>query len=97
MVMGWITVFILIKAGLAILGGVFELGGVVLMSGRYVNVETILAIQALVSSLWRGETARKVANIEAITVEDVMSSLQGLCLIAIGFILSTASNIMSAF
>jgi hypothetical protein len=93
----WDVLFRVAKVSLSVFGGVFELIGVLMMSRRYINVGFLHGLQGLFSALWRGETANEIANIETLTREDVLLSLQGLSLIGIGFISSSAANILSAF
>ncbi|MBV8977112.1 MAG: hypothetical protein JO261_07505 [Alphaproteobacteria bacterium] len=85
------------KAGLAIVGGIFELAGVFAMSARYINVDLLEVLPGLASALWRGQLARDIANLEQITREDVVTTLQGLSLIGLGFLFSTAANVLAAF
>lgn len=86
-----------IKLVASLLGGIFELIGVLLMSRRYINVEFFYSIQGLFSALWRGQTATDISKIEHFSVENSLLTLQGLSYIGVGFLLTTTVTLLSLF
>ena len=79
---------------LALIGGVFEVTGVLLMANQYINVRWYQIPIVLISALGRGENAFKAVKISEISDENRRLSLQGLASIGLGFIIQFASSLV---
>lgn len=82
-----------IGIGLAtFIGLAFQIIGVFLMATRYTNVRVSQIAKVMITALWRGKAAREGAQITNYSVEDALSSLQGLAFIALGFIVQSGAT-----
>lgn len=82
---------------LAVLGGVCELRGVLLMANRYLNTNSFREnLQGLFGSMVHAEITKDLAYGVEVSRENAMTTLRGLAYIAIGFSLTTAATLISA-
>ena len=79
-------------------GAVCEVAGVLLMANLYIGgVRLKQIVLVLLSALVRGDRARDaVAISDLISREDKLTSLQGLALIGLGFVLQAAGADLAA-
>jgi hypothetical protein len=82
---------------LNVLAGVLEILGVLLMANHYTALPPLQVPLALITALWRGQFAKKAAEFSELNEDNALVSLQGLALIAAGFLCGSAPNIVKLF
>jgi len=76
-------------------GGICEITGVFLMANAYLKVPMYQVPIVLISAIWRGGNAKKMAAIKQLSSESVLASLQGISLVGLGFILQVIPEILA--
>lgn len=84
-----------VAVALQLLGLGCEIAGVLLMANGHTGAVTRGGVaRLLASALVRGATARGAAGIGHLSPENRLSSLQGLALIGLGFLLQTLGSLL---
>jgi hypothetical protein len=83
------------QAWLHLIGGAFGIVGTFLMASQYLKFDFGDQIRALVASLWRGAAAQDAAEVQP--GESRIETIQGLALIAIGFIVGVLPEVVAVF
>ena len=79
---------------LELLGASFEIVGALMLANRYLRRPSLFSIPSgLISAIWRGEAAKNVAFLGELTEESALTSLRGILLLIVGFVLETVPRI----
>lgn len=85
-------------AFLLIIGLGLELTGVIALARKYVRLVPVFEVPRLLfAALFRAPAARQAAEVQHLWVETTLDSLQGLALIALGFIFQTTATLLAVF
>jgi hypothetical protein len=77
------------------LGMLAEITGVVLMASRYTR-ETLPNLPLIMlTALWRGSKAMESAKLERFSAENVVTVIQGLGFVGLGFLLQSVPTIIN--